>query len=515
MNYQELIQSPIIPSQIIPLTQKAAHNSVPVFIQGERGTEKELVAKIIHYTGDWRFYRFYKIDCKTHTEDSFYDQFIRIYKENNFGTIPATVYLREIGELGQSSQSRLLDLIEDGFFQNGTESKVIKNLRFIASSSENLKEKAVQGKFSEDLYHRINTLSITLTALRDRAKEISTIAQYILEEYSKKMKIGKVEISNNVLKLFQNYWWPGNLREMEQVIIRSAMFSEGKDLTEKDLLFETENENESFITFLKKADTDSTESKPRSFSSEQNADILSLFLIELVHRIKNPLVSIKTFTQLLREKFNDGEFREHFYRIVTEDIGKIDSVLNHLLTYIKINTPIEKKDTIHFILEEILRRHEGQLQDRKIKIFKKLEKDLPETTVHDEQLKYILDALLQYALPSIPPNGSIGFLTKSFDPRTETADGNKSRKRNGKYIEILIVFTGYKKPVEQFEAILGIPALQKEEAVELELRLVKEIIQKNQGMMKFEVNEKKPRTIVSLKFPIERRKLIYYQPEAV
>ena len=160
MNYQELIQSPIIPSQIIPLTQKAAHNSVPVFIQGERGTEKELVAKIIHYTGDWRFYRFYKIDCKTHTEDSFYDQFIRIYKENNFGTIPATVYLREIGELGQSSQSRLLDLIEDGFFQNGTESKVIKNLRFIASSSENLKEKAVQGKFSEDLYHRINTLSI-------------------------------------------------------------------------------------------------------------------------------------------------------------------------------------------------------------------------------------------------------------------------------------------------------------------------------------------------------------------
>jgi nitrogen-specific signal transduction histidine kinase len=515
MNYQELIQSPIIPSQIIPLTQKAAHNSVPVFIQGERGTEKELIAKIIHYTGDWRFYRFYKIDCKTHTEDSFYDQFIRIYKENNFGTIPATVYLREIGELGQSSQSRLLDLIEDGFFQNGTESKVIKNLRFIASSSENLKEKAVQGKFSEDLYHRINTLSITLPALRDRAKEISTIAQYILEEYSKKMKIDKVEISNNVLRLFQNYWWPGNLREMEQVIIRSAMFSEGKDLTEKDLLFETENENESFITFLKKADADSAESKPRSFSSEQNTSILSLFLIELVHRIKNPLVSIKTFTQLLREKFNDGEFREHFYRIVTEDIGKIDSVLNHLLTYIKINTPIEKKDTIHFILEEILRRHEGQLQDRKIKIFKKLEKDLPETTVHDEQLKYILDALLEYALPSIPPNGSIGFLTKSFDPRTETADDNKSRKRNGRYIEILIVFTGYKKPVEQFEAVLGIPALQKEEAVELELRLVKEIIQKNQGMMKFEVNEKKPRTIVSLKFPIERRKLIYYQPEAV
>ena len=239
---------------------------------------------------------------------------------------------------------------------------------------------------------------------------------------------------------------------------------------------------------------------------------MSLFLIELVHRIKNPLVSVKTFTQLLREKFNDAEFREHFYRIVTEDIEKIDSVLNGLLSYIKINTPIEKKDTVHFILEDVLKKHEIQLEDKKIKIFKKFEKDLPETIVHDEQLRYILNSLLQYAIPSIPPNGSIGFLTKSFDLPTQTADDKKLLQKDGRYIEILIVFTGYKKPVEQFETVLGIPAVQKEEAIELELRFIKEIIQKNQGMMKFEVNEKKPRTLISLKFPIERRKVIYYQP---
>jgi len=511
MNYQELIHSPIIPSQIISLTQKAAHNNVPVFIQGEHGTEKELIAKIIHYGGDWKYYRFYKIDCKTQTEDFFNDQFIRIFKENNFGTIPATVYLKAIGELGRSNQSKLLELVEDGFFQNGTEKKVIKNLRFIASSSENMTEKVAQGKFSEDLYHRLNTLSIRIPPLRERAKEISTIAQYILDEYSKKMKINKVEISDNVLKLFQNYWWPGNLRELEQVIIRSAMFSEGKNLTEKDLLFETENENKSFSTFLKKADAKSTESEPRSFSSEQSANLLSLFLIELVHRIKNPLVSIKTFTQLLRGKFDDGEFREHFYRIVTEDIEKIDYVLNGLLTYIKINTPIEKKDTVHFILEDVLKRHETELEDRKIKIFKRFEKDLPETIVHDEQLRYIFNALLQYSIPSIPPSGSIGILTKSFDLQTEPAHGKTFHQRNGGYVEILIVFTGYKKPVEQFETVLGISAGQ-EEAIELELRLIKEIIQKNRGIMKFEVNEKKPRTIISLRFPVERRKLIYYQP---
>jgi nitrogen-specific signal transduction histidine kinase len=515
MNYQELLNSPLIPAQIIPFTQKAAHNNAPVFIQGEHGTEKELIAKIIHYAGDWKYYRFYKIECKIQTEDSFNDQFIRIFKENNFGTIPATVYLKEIGELEQFSQSKLLELVEDGFFQNGTEKKIIKNLRFIASFSGNLKEKIAQGKFSEDLYHRLNTLSIRIPPLRDRTKEISAIAQYILEDHSKKMKINKVGISNNVLTLLKSYWWPGNLRELEQVIIRSAMFSEGEILMEKDLLFETENENQSFMTFLKKDGMKSTESKPGSFSPEQNTNILSLFLIELVHRIKNPLVSIKTFTQLLGDKFNDVEFREHFYRIVQEDIEKIDAVLNGLLSYIKINTPIEKRDTVHFILEDVLKKHEMQLEDKKIKIFKKFEKDLPETVVPDEQLRYILNALLQYALPSIPPNGSIGLLTKSFDLQTEMPDDKNIYQKDGRYIEILIVFTGYKKPVEQFETVLGISAVQKEEAVELELRLIKEIIKKNQGMMKFEVNEKKPRTLISLKFPIERRKLIYYQPVSV
>lgn len=515
MNYQELLNSPLIPAQIISFTQKAAHNNAPVFIQGEHGTEKELIAKIIHYAGDWKYYRFYKIECKIQTEDSFNDQLIRIFKENNFGTIPATVYLKEIGELEQFSQSKLLELVEDGFFQNGTEKKIIKNLRFIASFSGNLKEKIAQGKFSEDLYHRLNTLSIRIPPLRDRTKEISAIAQYILEDHSKKMKINKVGISNNVLTLLKSYWWPGNLRELEQVIIRSAMFSEGEILMEKDLLFETENENQSFITFLKKDGMKSTESKPGSFSPEQNTNILSLFLIELVHRIKNPLVSIKTFTQLLGDKFNDVEFREHFYRIVTEDIEKIDAVLNGLLSYIKINTPIEKRNTVHFILEDVLKKHEMQLEDKKIKIFKKFEKDLPETVVPDEQLRYILNALLQYALPSIPPNGSIGLLTKSFDLQTEMPDDKKIYQKDGRYIEILIVFTGYKKPIEQFETVLGIPPVQKEEAVELELRLIKEIIKKNQGMMKFEVNEKKPRTLISLKFPIERRKLIYYQPVSV
>jgi light-regulated signal transduction histidine kinase (bacteriophytochrome) len=221
-------------------------------------------------------------------------------------------------------------------------------------------------------------------------------------------------------------------------------------------------------------------------------------------------VSIKTFTQLLREKFNDAEYRDYFYRIVTEDIEKIDSVLNGLLNYIKINTPISKTNTVHLILDEILRKRENQIEESRIKIFKKLEKELPETIVHDEQLRYVLDTLLQYALSSVLPEGSIGFLTKSIDLPRAVMDAQTGAEREDRCLEILIVFTGYRTSAERFETVLGISPFQQDESIELELRLVKEIIEKNRGAMKLEVNETKTRTLISLRLPVERRKVVFY-----
>lgn len=511
IDYQTYLQSPLLPPQVVNLTKKAAHNSVPILIQGEHGTEKELVAKIIHYTGDWKYYRFFKIDCRMLDEKMFYHQLSQLFKEINDGAIPATIFLKEVGCLDHLSQLRLLELMDDGIFQDGTGKKNVKNLRFISTTSENLEEKVTQGKFSGDLYYRLNTLSITLPPLRERAKEIPKIAQFFLSQHAQRMKIKKVGISEGVLNLLQSYWWPGNLRELEHVIIRSAIFSDGEHLTEKDLFFETENERNSFIEFLKKGKIKPSPFKKNSHSREETTNLLSLFFIELVHRIKNPLVSIKTFTQLLRDKFNDQEFRDQFYRIVTEDIEKIDSLLNGLLNYIRINTPIEKADTVHTILEDTLRRYGPQLKDKKIKVFKKYEKDLPEAIVHEEQLRYIFNTIFQYALPSILPQGSIGLLTKTILPQKETGNNKPSSIKDGRFVEILIVYTGFRKSVEPFKSVLGIPLKEKEEAIELELRLVKEIIQKNQGIMKFEVDEKKPRTLISLRFPVERRKVIYYQ----
>jgi light-regulated signal transduction histidine kinase (bacteriophytochrome) len=273
-------------------------------------------------------------------------------------------------------------------------------------------------------------------------------------------------------------------------------------------LFGIENERRFFTASSVKDGMESIKSKLDLLSNEQNAPFLSSFFIDLIHRIKNTLGTIRDYTKISRGKFSDKEFGEYFYRAVTEDVEKIDMVLDGLINYIKLNTPIRKTDTVHHLIEEVLKKHQAKLEEKGIKLFKRFEKDLPETIVPDEQLRYILSSVFQYALANISPNLNMGLITRSFVLEKEVGEGPPLFQKDGRYIEISVVFMGYKKTAEQG---VGTTTLQKEEPLDLILRFVKEVVQRNQGMMKIEGDEKKAKTFVSLRFPVERRKVVYYQ----
>jgi len=273
-------------------------------------------------------------------------------------------------------------------------------------------------------------------------------------------------------------------------------------------LFEIENGRRSFTSSLGEVGIESLKSKVDFLLNEQNTSFLSSFFVELIERIKNTLSSIKNYTQISRGKFSDREFGEYYYRAVTEDIEKIDMVLNNLLNYIKLQKPIRKMNTVHNIIEEVLKKHRAKLDEKGIKLFKKFEKDLPETIVPDEQLKYILSSVLQYAMASTPPNWNIGLSTRSFALEEEASEVQDLFKKDGRCIEVSVVFAGYKKPGKP---ALGTATLQKEEASDLILRFVKEVVHINRGVMKIGTDEKKTKIFISLRFPVERRKVAYYQ----
>jgi len=277
---------------------------------------------------------------------------------------------------------------------------------------------------------------------------------------------------------------------------------------------ESEQEDPPLDSFLKKDEVKPTESKKEGLLNKQDPSFMDSFLIELVHNIKNALGSIYHATVLTMDKYDDVEVRKHSHTQVKEDIKKIDSVLNSVLNFININTPIIKTNTMYVILEEILEANEKQIRQKNIKINQKYEKDLPDTFIHPEQVRFILHSVLQYAILSTPPNKSIGFLIKSTDVQHGTDAEKTLHENNRRYIEVMIGYNGGKKPVQPVENLSETPGDQKEGMADLILKLAKEILQRNHGMM-VEIHGKRPETIITLRFPIERRKVVYYEPIAI
>ena len=212
--------------------------------------------------------------------------------------------------------------------------------------------------------------------------------------------------------------------------------------------FEISNENK-FIEPSSAGDgIESTKGKMYFLANERDDPFSNPFFIELIQRIKNNLGSIKNYTQISRGKFSDREFGEYYYRALTEDIEKMEIVLIGLMDYMKLHTPIRKMNTVHSIVEEILKKHRVKLEEKGIKLLKKFERDLPETVVPDEQLRYVLSSLLRYAIVVTPPSWNIALSTKSLLLEKGTGEAEGLFERDGKQIEISVVFAVLPKSSE-------------------------------------------------------------------
>jgi hypothetical protein len=276
---------------------------------------------------------------------------------------------------------------------------------------------------------------------------------------------------------------------------------------EKDVFFDFLNEmNPPPKPPISREKPDFPEPRENIIPNERVAFLLFPFFIELIDQFKDTLKNLKNLTKIFQDKYGDKESGAFLNRIITDDIKKIELVQSSLLNYIRINNPVTKANTVNTLIEEEIKKYESELEDKKIRLFKTLEKNLPETAVPDDQLRYILSCVLQYIMALIPVNGNLGVFTKDIVLQKEMGTD-----REWKFIEILIAYTGYRKPVEQFRSPLGIPVHSKEKILDLALRLVDEIVQRNRGIMKFEEDEKKAKATISLRFPVERRKVVYYQ----
>lgn len=220
-----------------------APTSFSVIIYGESGSGKENIARTIHHLSSRKDKPFVAIDCGALTRELAGSELFGHEKGAFTGALTAkpgqfelaqggTIFLDEVANLSYDIQVSLLRLVQERKLRRvGGTSDMDIDVRIIVASNENLREAAAKGKFREDLFHRFNEFSITLPALRERGEDIEAFARHFLREAALELDKPVDDLEAEVLQLFRDYTWPGNLREMRNVIRRAVLLTDGNKVT--------------------------------------------------------------------------------------------------------------------------------------------------------------------------------------------------------------------------------------------------------------------------------------------
>ncbi|MDZ4182638.1 MAG: sigma-54 dependent transcriptional regulator, partial [Candidatus Cloacimonadaceae bacterium] len=238
--------SPAI-QKVYHLIQKSCTNNATVLIEGESGTGKELVARAIHYHSKREISPFVPVNCAAIPETLLESELFGYMKGSFTGAnetragyfITAdggTIFLDEIGETSLSMQVKLLRVLQDKqVFMIGAKSPRKVNLRIITATNKDLKLLINQGSFREDLYYRLNVLSIPIPPLRERRDDIVPLTYFFLDKFSRENSQKAPQIGDEVLATLQDYHWPGNVRELENLIYRLVIMNEGQTISNSEL----------------------------------------------------------------------------------------------------------------------------------------------------------------------------------------------------------------------------------------------------------------------------------------
>ena len=223
--------------------ERVSSTNVPVLIQGENGTGKDIIARRIHQCSAYSSGAFVKINCPAIPGTLLESELFGHEKGAFTGAVAAkpgrtemahrgTLFLDEISELDLGLQSKLLQLLQDGqFCRIGAQEDTKVEARVICTTNRDLDREVENGSFRQDLFYRINVVSLYLPPLRKRASDIPQLANYFLELYNEKYNCRAERFSDELLLRMQRYHWPGNIRELENLVRRYVILGSEDAIT--------------------------------------------------------------------------------------------------------------------------------------------------------------------------------------------------------------------------------------------------------------------------------------------
>src|SRR3989339_363932 len=246
-NVEDIIGTSEAMSQVLREVESVAQSDSSVIIEGESGTGKELIAKAIHSNSSRKFFPLVSVHCGALTESLLESELFGHEKGAFTGAMynrkgrfemadGGTIFLDEIATISQKMQVELLRVLEThNFIRVGGNKEISSDFRVICAPNRDLKAMVDSGSFREDLYYRLNVVNIRIPPLRERTEDIPLLVEYFITKYCMSMNRSLITIDSSALKRLEEFPFPGNIRELENMIERAIVVGNGKKITLKDL----------------------------------------------------------------------------------------------------------------------------------------------------------------------------------------------------------------------------------------------------------------------------------------
>lgn len=384
--------------------------SLPLLITGELGCGQARVAAAIcnlRQMSKWRV----SINAVEVSEEYLEQKKLELSLQAQFTTSPANLVIENLEKSSPAGQSLLLNFIA------AVNARGVA-VRYLTTANAELLEKVYRGEFLDSLYYRLATLTLKLLPLRDRRDEIPIVAEWFARAYAKQLGMSDPVISDDAKRRLMNYLWFGNVDEMETVIARTLAFHRNSQIGGADLIFDFSvaqpkgtGEFTEFVPVEARADRESPEvqfevyrrspAPPASANGHAKMADLNVLIHELAHELKNPMVTIKTFAQLLGDRYEDENFRSRFQEVVGNDIERMDDLLEVMIEFADFARPRLSKVALDEKVRTVLTEIRGESAKRQTRFAWKGSGGAGVIETDEAQLEYILKNILMATLSDV------------------------------------------------------------------------------------------------------------------
>lgn len=481
------IDFPYVNRVTATLIQRFASTTLPVLVIGEMGCGQERIVRALAGLAARPTLYWSAVDIDA---DYLAAQEKKSAEQSPHSNPATTLVIHGVDRLAPAAQELLARFLAD-------EGNQLARSRLLATSNEDLLSRVYSGQYHAELYYRLATLNLRLAPLRERREDIALIAQQLADRYATGLDLHAVNFSHTASERLANYLWFGNLDEMATVIARTLAIHRKPTIEAADLVFDIGREIDTSALDTRHSAQSAAAAAgntapaavnpvtPRSNNAKAGASPdLRIFIHELAHEIKNPMVTIKTFAQLLADRYQDEGFRARYKEVVDEDIGRIDQLLEAMVEFADFNTPrpspLKLADQARALVRDINR----EFSKRQIEIDWQASPQQKNIYVDETHVRYILKNIFLAAL-------------------TQTKAGTRMKIDLDRPGHLKITYTGEATRVPAVPAHLG-PALASDlngDSLPLRILLARQLAERNHGHLKIDRLEPE-QDAIELEFPV-------------